>query len=102
MNKRNIDFTPKKSICPINERANSPPDSIQKTIILDLPENKKDSRYYYVKDIMKVFGVSKSKAYKIIEKIHSENPEICVNENSGQISKTVFSKYLYGRKKENE
>ena len=46
MNKRNIDFTPKKSICPINERANSPPDSIQKTIVdylynykaYDLPE----------------------------------------------------------------
>jgi len=51
---------------------------------------------------MKLFGVSKSKAYKIIGKVHSENPERCANENSGQINKTVFSKYLYGRKKEDE
>jgi len=77
------------------ERANSPPDNKHEVIILDLPSKPKSNQYYYVKDIVKILGVSRSKAYKIIALLHSKNPNVCKNETNGQINKLIFNKYLY-------
>lgn len=67
MNKRNIDFTPKKTISATLVKA------MPEVIIL--PQKRDDGRYLYIRDICRILGISRSSAYRLIEKLHTAMPD---------------------------
>ena len=87
MNKRHIDFTPKKKL----------PSALVKTppeiIVLSHPRD--DGRYLYVRDICRILGISRNSAYRLIEKLHAAMPDKGIDESPGQISKDYFMRQLY-------
>ena len=87
MNKRNIDFTPKQTL----------PAALVKAMpeVIILPPKWDDGRYLYIRDICQILGVSRSSAYRLIEKLHAAMPDKGVKESPGQISKELFYRQLF-------
>ena len=85
MNKRNIDFSVRRTVAPIQKKAE---------IISVLPL--KSDRYYYVDDICTILGIGRSLAYRIIAKLHAAQPDHGADEPPGCISKVYFMEQLYG------
>ena len=87
MNKRNIDFTPKKTL----------PAALVKAMpeVIILPQKRDDGRYLYIRDICRILGISRSSAYRLIEKLHAAMPDKGLKESPGQISKELFYRQLF-------
>lgn len=85
MNKRNIDFSVRRTVVPIQKKPE---------IISVLPS--KNDRYYYVDDICAILGIGRSLAYKIIARLHAAQPDHGIDEPPGCISKVYFTEQLYG------
>ena len=87
MNKRNIDFTPKKTL----------PAALVKAMpeVIILPQKRDDGRYLYIRDICRILGIRRSSAYRLIEKLHTAMPGKGVEESPGQISKELFFRQLF-------
>ena len=87
MNKRDIDFTPKKRL----------PEALLKKApeIIVMPAAEEDSRYFYVKDICSILGCGRSKAYKVIADLQATLPDHGLKEPPGRISRELFMEHLY-------
>lgn len=52
-------------------------------------------RYYYVEDVMEMFGIKETKAYQIIKKLNSELNDKGYITVAGRISKKYFDERYY-------
>ena len=88
MNKRSIDFTPKKQL----------PEALlpQKPEIIVLQPVKEDGRYLYVRDICRILGCGRNTAYNVIAKLQQKLPDHGLKEPPGRISREYFMRQLYG------
>lgn len=87
MNKRNIDFTPKKRL---------PEALLEKAPeIIIMPAVREDSRYFYVKDICHILNCGRSTAYKVIAQLQAKLPAHGLKEPPGRISRESFMEHLY-------
>lgn len=87
MNKRNIDFTPKKTL----------PAALVKAMpeIIILPQERDDGRYLYIRDICRILGISRSSAYRLMDRLHATAPDKGISGQPGRISKEIFLRQLY-------
>lgn len=87
MNKRNIDFTPKKTL---------PASLVRSTTeIIILPQERDDGRYLYIRDICRILSISRSSAYRLLDKLHAAASDRGISEQPGRISKDLFLRQLY-------
>ncbi len=87
MNKRDIDFTPKKQL---------PKALLKKEAEIIVLSAKQDTgRYFYVRDICQILGCGRNKAYKVISGLQAELPDHGLREPPGRISRDYFMEHLY-------
>ncbi len=87
MNKRDIDFTPKKRL----------PEALLKKEpeIIVLPAGQDTGRYFYVRDICRILGCGRNTAYKVIAGLQAKLPDHGLREPPGRISRKYFMEHLY-------
>lgn len=95
MNKKNIVF------CPINHNPSLGKQKEQMVFSVT-DAGSRDNGYYYFDDIMAFFGVSKSKAYKIIQLLKKELSDGGISEPPGRIPKEILKQKIYGKCERNE
>ena len=87
MNKRHIDFTPRKRLPEAQDR--DLPEIIVK------PQSEEDGRYLTIRDICRILGCGRSTAYKVIDRLKANRPDLKQSESPGCISQELFIQRLY-------
>ena len=86
MNKREVDFTPKKHL---------PEALLPKRPEVTVLPPRKDDRYLYINDICAILGCGRNKAYKVIAALQEKLPDRGITEPPGRISKEYFMEHLF-------
>ena len=88
MNKRYIDFTPKKRL------PETPKRNLSEIFVSTLTAE--EGRYLTIRDICRILGCGRSTAYKLIARLKQNQPGIALSESPGCISKELLFRHLYG------